>query len=922
MSFIKNKLRSITTAIVAASLAMTTAGLLPAQEEKLFPFQENVADLFPFRIVHGLPDNITNVRSWQAGSTAGDHGMLRVDGERFVNDQGEVRLIGTNLCFTAAFPQKDKAAAEAEALARFGINVVRLHHMDNSYIWGVNHSRTQTEIDPERLDRLDYFIHQLQKNGIYVNINLHVSRQLDERDGFAADPNMPQFNKGIDNYDQRMIELQKKYAKDFLTHVNPYTGKKYIDDPGIGAIEVNNENSIVAVWKWQSLDYIGSPYRDDLQRLWNDWLKRKYETSDKVRAAWGSRHEPLGAELMPEGNFTTEFAEQGYPNWAWETDEGVEATRELVDPAPDSNASGKVMKFVVTKKGPISWRPQFYRTNISVVEDKMYTLTMKVRGPENETFQAYLAQNHPEWITLSNRSCQEKLNGGWQTFTATFIASATDENTRLGFGGLALGTWEIADVSLREGGDLDPLAGARLEDGTIALPQRYTMLCYVSLPTVCQDWFAFLHDVENSYWDEMRLYIKDELKAEPPLAGTQLNYGFRDPQARYDYCDNHFYWHHPHFPHTSWDGNDWIIGQTAMVNVLNQRHVAAGTLPGDRVLGRPYTISEYDHPYPNPYAAEGNLLFALQGARQGWNGLYQFAWSHSDFWDSDSVRKFFDMCSNQVKLVHMPACWAMFVRGDVPAAPSDTIVGPVFDRGQEEEFHTRSTLELSETLVPKISILDILATKAGTLLPFEENVPDLAGVTRIMATETDDAEPPVRLECKDAGLLWNGELKDKAYLTIDRPGLRLFTGFIADREFQFDAFDLAFGRTWLDWATVSITAMAPPADATTERLAPGRYLIAATGWMQNSDAKLVQFSPDQVTMAKNYQGNEGVAPLLCEGIPMTLTLKSTEASTCELYPLDEAGNRREAIAANDKDGRLQFEFGPQYKTLWYELVVK
>ena len=87
------------------------------------------------------------------------------------------------------------------------------------------------------------------------------------------------------------------------------------------------------------------------------------------------------------------------------------------------------------------------------------------------------------------------------------------------------------------------------------------------------------------------------------------------------------------------------------------------------MIDRPLTVSEYDHPYPNLYCAEGNPMAAAFGAFQNWSGFYQFAWSHSDSYDPTAASTFFDMCGNQAKLAHLPACYAMFTRGDVTRGP-------------------------------------------------------------------------------------------------------------------------------------------------------------------------------------------------------------------------------------------------------------
>jgi hypothetical protein len=116
--------------------------------------------------------------------------------------------------------------------------------MDNHSIWG--DSPDHLTIDPKRLERLDYLIAELKGQGIYVDVNLHVSRWFDEAEGFVARQQRPNYDKGLDNFEPRMIELQKKYARDLLAHVNPYTKNRYAAEPAVAFVEINNENALFA----------------------------------------------------------------------------------------------------------------------------------------------------------------------------------------------------------------------------------------------------------------------------------------------------------------------------------------------------------------------------------------------------------------------------------------------------------------------------------------------------------------------------------------------------------------------------------------------------------------------------------------------------------------------------------------------------
>src|SRR5690606_5891053 len=103
-------------------------------------------------------------------------GHLYVGGATEDRPRERLRIWGVNTSFAANFPAKEDAPKVAGRLAKFGVNCVRFHHMDRDStpkgIW----KEDLVTIDPEQLDRLDYFIAQLKERGIYANINLHVSR--------------------------------------------------------------------------------------------------------------------------------------------------------------------------------------------------------------------------------------------------------------------------------------------------------------------------------------------------------------------------------------------------------------------------------------------------------------------------------------------------------------------------------------------------------------------------------------------------------------------------------------------------------------------------------------------------------------------------------------------------------------------------
>src|SRR5690606_27509963 len=184
-----------------------------------------------------------------------------------------------------------------------------LHYLDQAYGNFLEETQmgliaadktTQRNLDPTQLDKLDFLISQLKNKGIYVNINLHVGRDWDERDGFIDKKNRPKHDKGLNHFEPRMIELQKEYATKLLTHVNPYTKTAYRDEPAVAMVEINNESGLINQYLRGLLTPLPAPYRAQMVKLWNEWLKKKYGNSEKLYQAW----------QLNENTYTSRIEEQ------------------------------------------------------------------------------------------------------------------------------------------------------------------------------------------------------------------------------------------------------------------------------------------------------------------------------------------------------------------------------------------------------------------------------------------------------------------------------------------------------------------------------------------------------------------------------------------------------------------------------------
>jgi len=221
---------------------------------------------------------------------AGKHGFTQIgaDGHLVFADGTQARFFGTNVGGSAIAPEKDQAPIIAGRLAAFGVNLLRLHIPDSTWGGLIDMSRDDTrELDPAALDRYDYFVNELLQRGIYVYFDLLDYRKFKPGDGVReADDLGTSWSKSIKGasiFDRPMIELQKEFATKLLTHRNPYTGRRYVDEPGLALQEITNENSLFYL---ANTDLMLPSYVEDLRQIWNRWLVEKYGDRAKLAAAW------------------------------------------------------------------------------------------------------------------------------------------------------------------------------------------------------------------------------------------------------------------------------------------------------------------------------------------------------------------------------------------------------------------------------------------------------------------------------------------------------------------------------------------------------------------------------------------------------------------------------------------------------------
>ena len=835
------------------------------------------AAMFPFPMGGDAPNTGVADMSALNGGPIGPHDpRVTVSDGHFIDGAGKrIRFLATNFTFSEAFPTHEKADALARRLASLGMNAVRIHHIDKevapSGIWKKGTDRRDT-FDLDQVDRLFYFIAALAREGIYTDLNLHVSREYWRGADFSADGladdaergrRLPKYGKGLDRVFGPYIEMQRDYARRILHEPNPYRENiPLAEDPAVFLVEINNENTLF------NLDPATLPefYQADIRRQWNDWLRRSYGTTAALRKAWGAE-QPLGDDLLAGLAPAVE---------------GPKYLRLL--PSDDG-----VVRAELFAKPDENWQAQLQWRGLTLEDGALYTVSFEIRSDVPRTALFTTRRQIAAWQN-TGLSGSVKVGKEWKRHTQAFTAHGTVPSlTRLDFpmGGAPMGVLEIRDISLRPGGRNGLLEGESLEDDTVSIANKGLGRTPRGL-----DWTRFLAETERTYGATMRAFLRDELRCKALIFDSQASYGgihglYRE--AKQDVVDMPSYWQHPSFPRKAWDMSDWAIANTPM-SFAPDHAANLGRLAAWRVFGKPFTVTEYDHPAPNNASAEMFPMVAAFGALQDWDGIFQFDWGNAASGEN-KIGRFFALQNHAGKLAFLPAAAVLFRSGVVEPLNEMFALGlPADDLAPGVELP-------GDTLWTLTREADKLGIPGAGFLTHRIGV-------RLVPTARKP-EPELTAGVPLSPLRWD----DKTPFRLDVPAAKVLVGRCTGARHDFDgaSFDVAANDS--GFAAFALTAMDGKPLAESRRM-----LLAIAGNVENTG---MGWNERRTSVGTNW----GTAPTVCEGIEARVTV-STMAKTATVYALDGKGRRVREVPSTLKDSALSFQTDADFATLWYEVAVE
>jgi Carbohydrate binding domain/Cellulase (glycosyl hydrolase family 5) len=806
-------------------------------------------------------------------------GVIARDGHFFTGSQ-RLRFFGANIAFSGAFPTHDQADKVAHRLARFGFNCIRFHHMDmQPFPNGIFADEKLEKLSPEALDRLDYFVAALKVNGIYSDLNLHVSRSWAKSHHWPNSDQMPEFDKMVDLFNPELMAANQQYARDLLTHFNPYTHSRYADEPAVAFIEINNEDTLFLWGGETKLADLPEPYAGQLQTLWNQWLLKKYQTRAALASAWSQGAQPAGPNLLRDSGFLKIGSKDG---WYVEQHESAKmtATPEL----NEDTARTTPVRLNISAVDGTAWHLQFNQAPVAIRKGQYYTLQFEASADEPVDLTAGLQQAHEPWQSLGLGETVT-LGKDWKTYRLGFVGGADENSAKFSLlVGRKTGTIHLAAITLHEG---DQITLAPSED-----PARSTVSRggprQGATAARSRDWYDFLQQTDEAHFTAMRKFLREDLGVKCPITGTiGLGPLGTRSESTMDFVDAHVYWDHPQFPHRSWDARDWIIDNKPMVD--DPARAALLGLAATRVAGKPLTVTEYNHAAPNEWQAECMPLLATYAALQDWDGLFLFAYSHSNqYEEKDRAVSFFDIEGNPQKMGLAPLASRLFLSGQLHPLSAQRVIVPerqqMLDTASAYFYNQWAYLRDTQN----VTWQDTLHQRISLSFNGELLVPQTPGPASDPAAWTSQ-----------------GEGSYTGRFVLADPAAAAFVGF-AKGPLPINA-----GALWIEKLdTPFATLMLIPADSGKTIDAADRLLLAAVARGGNTGMKW-----DAARHSVNDQW--GAAPPLIEVVGATLSIAGPRPLTT--FALTPEGTRGAKLPSSFKHGRTVIELGSE-KTIWYELV--
>ena len=325
----------------------------------------------------------------------------------------------------------------------------------------------------------------------------------------------------------------------------------------------------------------------------------------------------------------------------------------------------KSVQAELTKPGTESWHFQLNQSGLTLEKDQLYTFSFWAKSDPPRSIQDRGPVGTRALVLPGTQSCGRFDEPVAAIHDGRFGPRLVGEflSGRMGLRQRAGRVW-LSGPSLKPGGVLGTPQGQSLAQANIGLTRTHDTAARQA------DYQRFLMETEQRYHADMMQFLKKDLGLRSLVTNTQASYGgLAGLLARSDALGLRRHARilaAPAFSRSSLGSQQLehpqhIDGRRGDGGVL-------GRIALHRVQGKPFTVSEYNHPTPNDHCAEMFPMLASLAAFQDWDGVYQFTYSQSsDELERPDIDSYFDLVNHPGQLVWLPIAATIFRTAAVDA---------------------------------------------------------------------------------------------------------------------------------------------------------------------------------------------------------------------------------------------------------------
>ena len=272
-------------ACVAGAARAATAGPETAIAAPTGAPELNDANSWAFAPVEdAFTDNaLLDLRSLNE-KVAGEKGFLRLsdDGNSFVLGDGTpVRFWALDSDSGMKQPDLER---HCRFLAKLGVNMARIgftvcDNKDGAAI---------TAVDEKAIDNAMRFVATAKKYGIYTLVTPFWAHTTAPRSWGLEGIDKAEV-WGVMFFNKKLQDGYKAWVKELYTRPNPYAGGVPLSqEPAVGIIQIQNEDGLF-FWTMQG---VPEPQKRILEKLFGEWLVKKYKSLDAAKTAWDGAAQP------------------------------------------------------------------------------------------------------------------------------------------------------------------------------------------------------------------------------------------------------------------------------------------------------------------------------------------------------------------------------------------------------------------------------------------------------------------------------------------------------------------------------------------------------------------------------------------------------------------------------------------------------